>query len=90
MGGIPSFYHVVKHKCKINTEIKTIQNVIPSPNKGPGSDDMQRYYRNIYLEGLNKSMKTLSKLAKSQTRYQSQALVLYHPTEQTRLMGGSN
>ena len=32
-----------------------------------------RYYRNIYLEGLKKSMKTLSKTAKSQTRYQIQA-----------------
>ena len=47
-----------------------------------------RYNRNIYLEGLKKSMKTLSKIAKPQTRYQFQALSLYKPAERTKLMGG--
>jgi hypothetical protein len=41
-----------------------------------------RYYRNIYLEGLKKSMKTLSRIAKSQKRYQFQALSLYQPVNE--------
>jgi hypothetical protein len=90
-GAISIFYHTVKHERKINTSNKRLHKIVSLPLPTEDVEVMTcklMYYHNICLEGLKKTMKTLSKIATSQPTYQLKALSLHHPVTQRRLMGG--